>query len=340
MTTRSRYVAFAAVTVAIGTAAALLIAEVGLRIIRFEFALHPTTVQFGWPDPVTLERRYRVDRDLLWVPRDYDSTLASWVGRTPTVVHMGDSCTEFGRYDEQLAALVARGSPEADYRFVNLGVGGWSSYQGVAQMRRDVTRITPAIATVYYGWNDHWRSYGVEDRDIGTFVREYPSWMLVLSRSRVMQLVMRVMFTRRRQAIESGTGTPERVSLPDFAANLTAIVEVARTHGIVPVLMTAPTSHEVGNEPDYLVPRWLDDLDRLVPLHRAYVDAVRDVARDRDVLLIDLHAEFQAMAPEERASFFNEDGIHLTETGNAKIAEIMYDHFVRYGLLTPSGSSR
>lgn len=340
MTTRSRYVAFAAVTVAIGSAAALLLAEIGLRIIRFEFALHPTTVQFGWPDPVTLERRYRVDRDLLWVPRDYDSTLASSVGRNPTVVHMGDSCTEFGRYDEQLAGLVAHGSPETEYTFVNLGVGGWSSYQGVAQMRRDVTRISPAIITVYYGWNDHWRSYGAEDRDIGQFVRDYPSWMLTLSRSRVMQLVMRTMFTHRRQTLESRTGTPERVSLTDFAANLTAIVEVARTHGIVPVLMTAPTSHEVGNEPDYLVPRWLDDLDRLVPLHRAYVDAVRDVSRNRDVLLIDLHAEFQAMPPEERESFFNEDGIHLNEAGNKRIAEIMYDHFTRFGLLTRPVSGR
>jgi lysophospholipase L1-like esterase len=332
---RSRFVAFAAVTVVIGTAAALLIAEVGLRIIRFEFGLYPTTVQFGWPDPVTLERRYSVDRDLLWVPRDYDVTLATWVGQTPNVVHMGDSCTEFGRYDEQLAALVAEGNPKTAYTFVNLGVGGWSSYQGAAQMRRDVIRIKPAITTIYYGWNDHWRSYGVEDRHIGEFVREYPSWMLLLSRSRVMQLVMRAMFTHRRRAIESGTGSPERVSLADFAANLSSIVAVARSHGIVPVLMTAPTSHEVGNEPDYLVPRWLDDIDRLVPLHRSYVEVVREVAHDHAVLLVDLHAEFQAMAPEERAAFFNDDGIHLTEAGNARIAEIMYDHFVRHALVAP-----
>jgi lysophospholipase L1-like esterase len=46
-------------------------------------------------------------------------------------------------------------------------------------------------------------------------------------------------------------------------------------------------------------------------------------------------SEFQALAPEERAAFFNEDGIHLNEAGSTRIAEIMYDHFVRHELLAP-----
>jgi lysophospholipase L1-like esterase len=329
--------AFAAIAVAMGTAAALLLAELGLRLVRFQFALYPTTVQFGWPDPVTLEERYRVDRDLLWVPRDYDATLDAWSGRRPTVAHMGDSCTEFGRYDEHLAARIARDDPDTDYTYVNIGVGGWSSYQGLAQMRRDVVRLRPDIVTIYYGWNDHWRSYGVQDRDIGDFVRDQPRWMDTLSRSRLVQLVQRAMFSRRRRAVETRTGTPERVSLADFESNLVAMVRTAREAGIEPVLMTAPTSHRTGREPDYLVPRWLDDLDRLVPLHRAYVDAVRDVARVHDVSLIDLYGEFRALPPDELDSFFNEDGIHLNEAGNARIAEIMYDHFMRHGLLDAAG---
>ena len=340
METNSRYMQLAAIAVTMGTAAALLIAEVGLRVAGFEFALYPTTVQFGWPDPVTLEDRYRTDRDLLWVPKEYDATLDAWSGRRPTVAHMGDSCTEFGRYDEHLAALIAGDDPAADYAFVNLGVGGWSSYQGLAQMRRDVVRLRPAIATIYYGWNDHWRSYGVQDRHIGEFVREQPRWMDALSRSRLVQLAQRAMFTRRRRALETRTGTPERVSLPDFESNLAAMVRTARESGIEPVLLTAPTSHRTGSEPAYLVPRWIDDLDRLVPLHLAYVDVVRNVARAHDVILIDLYGEFGAMPAEELDAYFNEDGIHLTEAGNAMIAEIMHDHFVRHGLLEAAGIGR
>jgi lysophospholipase L1-like esterase len=331
MTMSSRHVAFAAIAAATGTVAALLLAEISLRIAGFEFALYPTTVQFGWPDPVTLEERYTADRDLLWVPRDYDATLDAWSGRRPTVAHMGDSCTEFGRYDEHLAALIARDDP--DYTFVNLGAGGWSSHQGLAQMRRDVVRLRPAVATIYFGWNDHWRSYGVPDRDIGDFVRDQPRWVDTLSRSRLVQLMQRAAFTRRRRALETRTGTPERVSLPDFQANLAAMVRTAREHGTEPVLMTAPTSHRAGEEPAYLVPRWIDDLDRLVPLHLAYVDVVRDVARAHDVILIDLYGEFSALPPEDLDAYFNEDGIHLNEAGNARIAQIMHDHFVRHGLV-------
>jgi lysophospholipase L1-like esterase len=327
---------FALLALTLGVAGALFAAEVGLRMLRFEFALHPTAVQFGWPDPVTIEERYRLDRDLLWVPKDYHERVREWTGRSPTIAHMGDSCTEFGRYDDYLAELVrehATNSARDSYAFVNLGVGGWSSYQGLAQMRRDVVMMRPAIVTINYGWNDHWRSYGLPDREIGEFVHEQPAWMQLSARLRVTQLVTKARFARHRRAAELRSDTPERVSLPDFAANLTAMVSVAREHGIIPVLLTAPTSHEVGAEPEYLAPRWLHDLDRLVPLHREYAAAVREVSRAHDVVLIDLHAAFDAMPGAERAGYFNEDGIHLNERGNAKVAEIMFEHFVHHGLV-------
>jgi lysophospholipase L1-like esterase len=327
---------FALLAVAVGVVGALLAAEVGLRLLRFEFALHPTAVQFGWPDPVTIEERYRLDRDLLWVPKDYYERVRQWTDRSPTIAHMGDSCTEFGRYDEHLAALVrGHAAPSAGegYSFVNLGVGGWSSYQGLAQMRRDVVPIRPAIVTVNYGWNDHWRSYGMPDREIGDFVQDQPSWMQLSSRLRITQLLMKATLSRHRRSVELHSETPERVSLPDFAANLTAMVVVAREHGIIPVLLTAPTSHEVGQEPEYLAPRWLHDLDRLVPLHREYAAAVREVSRSHDVVLVDLHAIFDAMPAAERAGYFNDDGIHLNEPGNAKVAEIMFEHLLMHGLL-------
>ena len=74
--------------------------EISLRLIGFEFALYPTKVQFGWPDPVTLRNLYHFDKELLWVPKDYSTRVADWREKRPTVVFMGDSNTDFGRYDE------------------------------------------------------------------------------------------------------------------------------------------------------------------------------------------------------------------------------------------------
>ena len=334
MKPRFRTVTLASLAIAIGTVAALVISEVGLRLRGFQFTLYPTAVQFGWPDPVTVEHRYSLDEELFWVRRDYYSTLDTLADRTVTVVHMGDSCTEIGRYDEHLASLILSDEPGSDYTFLNVGVGGWSSYQGRVQMERDIARLRPAVATIYYGWNDHWRSYGVEDRYVGDFIRDSPPWLLAASRLRIVQLVTLVGLLRSRRANQSPSAAPERVSLADFEANLVAMVRTARTNGISPVLITAPTAHRIGRGGGgFLVPRHLSDLARLVPLHQAYVEVVRKVSRDEGALLIDLHAEFAKVPVEEWDGLFSQDGIHPNERGNEWIAEIMYDRLVTTGFL-------
>jgi hypothetical protein len=45
-------------------------------------------------------------------------------------------------------------------------VGGYTTYQGLRQLERDVATLHPVIATFYYGWNDHWIGFGIEDRDV------------------------------------------------------------------------------------------------------------------------------------------------------------------------------
>src|SRR4030095_9528490 len=104
------------------TAITLVATEVALRLSGFGFALYPTKLQFGFPDPVTLQNRYRVDRELLWVPKDYPSRVANWKSRRPTAVFMGDSCTEWGRYDEYLNLVIHGANPRSDFTFVNVGV--------------------------------------------------------------------------------------------------------------------------------------------------------------------------------------------------------------------------
>ena len=127
---------------------------------------------------------------------------------------------------------------------------------------------------------------------------------------------------------------PERVSPEDFAANLKEIVRLARANDIAPVLLTAPTSHIRGAEPDYLAQRWLNDLDELVPLHRRYADIVRQVARTNGVLLVDLLAAFDRLPPEEvKNDYFQLDGIHLQDEGHKVIALVLYNYLARAGLI-------
>ncbi len=322
-------------TALVSTVVALLFVEIALRLIGFEFALYPTEVQFGWPDPVTLKHLYQVDSQLLWVPKDYAPKIAAWENKHPTIVFMGDSCTQFGKYDEFLASMIAERHPHCNFTFVNVGVGGWSSYQGLQQLKRDILPMRPRIVSIYYGWNDHWSSFGIEDKDIGTFDLDHSWLLLTLSKARVAQVINKAILTFRYPTVTKNQRRPERVSLPDFTSNLLQMVQMARDAGVTPILLTAPSSHKRGNEPPYLAQRWLNDLQELVPLHESYVQAIRDIASREHVPLIDLYAKFSQLSTRvvEPGQFFQYGGIHLTDEGNLEIARIIYEYFVRTNLL-------
>lgn len=312
---------------------AVISGEIALRLFGFEFALYPTKVQFGWPDPVTLKNLYHFDSQLLWVPKNYSARVAAWKGKRPTVVFMGDSNTEFGRYDEFLKSIIYKQNPNSAFTFVNVGVAGWSSYQGLQQLQRDVLPMRPRFVTIYYGWNDHWTSFGIEDKNMAKYNLEYSTLQLeVFSDLRVVQLLNKAIFILKRSTTEQNEPKPERVSLADFRSNLLQMVQVARDNDIIPVLLTAPSSHKKGQEPEYLAERWLNNLNELVPIHNKYVQAVRDISSNENVPLIDLYAEFERLPQENLEKYFQKDGIHLTSEGHRKIAEFIYDYFVRNDL--------
>jgi lysophospholipase L1-like esterase len=323
-------------TVVLGLLLAAGTAEIGLRLIRFEFQLYPAQIQFGYPDPVTMQRLYQPDKDLFWVPHDYGARVTANAGQRPSLVFMGCSCTQFGVYDRFVAENLRAQCPSNQLTFVNMGIGGWTTYQGLQQLKRDVLPMQPHIITIYYGWNDHWCTFGAEDLEIATFHLRHPILLNKnVSRLRVIQAVNKLLFSK---VMSGKTYSQQRVPVAEFRANLRAMVRLARAHAITPVLLTAPSSHQVGQEPAYLAERWLKDLHQLVPLHAAYVQAVRDVAAEEQVDLVDLFKLFKALPPAELDASFQRDGIHLTETGDRHIAGFLGDYFAQHGLLAKLAS--
>ena len=324
-----RRLAFSLITLSAAIGLAVAGGEGLLRIVGFAYHPYPTKVQFGYPDPVTLEDRYVLDDDLFWVTKDYAPSVRAWRRQRPSVVFMGCSCTQFSTYDRCFAALVRERHPAVQFRGVNAGVGGWTTFQGLRQLQRDVIPMKPRIVTVYYGWNDHWTNFGVEDkiRDGYTFHRR---GLRRLNRLRLVQLVglLRVRCHQRFSAHE------ERVSPEDFRRNIEEMVRLARRHGIVPVLMTAPSAHTRGDEPTYLAKGFLKDLSNLVPVHQQYVTIVRQVAKEKGVALVDLAANYAALPIEDvKQKYFWKDGIHVSPEGDKKTAEFMYRAFETNGVL-------
>ncbi len=311
---------------ALATVAGLLgVVELTLRLTDFSFVLQPRDVEFGKPDPRLMKIGFLADDDLFWVTRDYPEKLARLAAERPPLILLGDSCTHLGRYDEALARLHAERTGR-ELAYGNLGVAGWSSYQGRRQLARDVLGLAPRVVTIYFGWNDHWIGFGLEDTTIADIHRVFSSR---LSGSRFVQLL-----TKARVAWGvRETAYPNRVSRQDFSANLRAMVRRAEAGGIRPVLLTAASSHVEGNEPAGLGERWLRDVSELVPLHRSYVEAVRRVAAQEGAALCDLARRFDELPRGERQTSFTTDGIHLSAAGDRRLAAFLYDCFERDGLL-------
>jgi lysophospholipase L1-like esterase len=310
----------------LGLTCAVLLAifEVTLRLSGFHFVLKPEDIQFGRPEPVMLKTGFLEDDDLFWVQPDYGRKLERLRAERPPLVLLGDSCTHLGKWHETLAARFRErhGRPLG---YGNLAVAGWSSYQGMRQAQRDVPALRPKVVAAYFGWNDHWIGFGIEDKNVAQVRR--------LFKSRYAEIRIVQLLTKARIAWGiRDTEFPQRVSVADYGDNLRHLVEAVRAAGAVPLLFTAPSNHVPGREPKGLEERWLLDRGALIPLHRSYVEATRAVAAAEHAPLCDLEAEFGALTQDERDRLFLSDGIHFQPEGDARLAEMVDGCLERLGL--------
>ncbi len=114
-----------------------------------------------------------------------------------------------------------------------------------------------------------------------------------------------------------------QVSVEDYTKNLESFVEKAKELGATPILMTPPFISEsasggASRYPEKSVNAALD----------VYVEAMRSVAADKDVILVDIH---EVCETQDQSTFLSADGVHLSPVGNsvytATICDVMHEHF-------------
>lgn len=294
-----------------------VVVELALRLAGFQFVLRPQDIEFGSPEPVLIKAAFREDDDLFWVHRDYGQRLERLAAEKPPLLLLGDSCTDLGRWDRELAALY-RSRFGGELAYGNLAVAGWSSYQGRRQLERDVPPLEPRLVLAYFGWNDHWIGFGIEDKNVAKVKRIFSSRS---SGSRLVQLLTKGYLAWGTRE----TDLPNRVSLGDFVANLASMAATARGFGAQLVILTAPSNHLPGQARRGLEKRWLRDSAELVPLHQSYVAAAREAAAKSGARLCDLEAAFAALPAEDRSLLFMKDGIHFQPAGDARLAGFVLD---------------
>jgi lysophospholipase L1-like esterase len=277
----------------------------------------------GAPEPFL-----RRDPVLFWTPRpgvlghnskgfygpEFDVDKDDGVFR---VVCLGDSCTHFGNptYPGIFQQLVNERYPDKRVEVINVGVIGYTSFQGRTLMETRVVDWDPDLVTVYFGWNDHWLARGLQDKQqsqqSGGAATE---WLTDLRSVQLARMLTGGMADDDPPAM--------RVEPKDYRDNLTAIATMCDQLSCDTWFMTAPHALNLSI-PDYLYTSGeVADPSALIPLHQSYNEIVREVAESTQSELIDLAQQFDRL---EKQSLFLDDHIHLTLAGRRLVAETLVE---------------
>ena len=277
--------------------------------------VHVMSDDYREPDPVLLWRpvaRSPYGRQRFKGP-DVRTPKPAGVTR---VMAYGDSNTDgplTGAWPNRLEDLVRSDTPPRES--INAGVTGYSSFQGLERFREEVSVYQPDIVLVSFGWNDVAPAIGPPDR---AFAQSTAFTSVDRHMVAVRRLLLRYEFylvARRYLSpppVEpAATAYAPRVSLDDYAANLTAFVTTARDHGAVAVLLTRPYRETTSSLEQS------DGWRRFVP---AYNRKLLDVAAATGAPALDVQAAFAG-----RRDLFA-DECHFTEEGHAALARMLASH--------------
>jgi lysophospholipase L1-like esterase len=166
------------------------------------------------------------------------------------VACFGNSCTfgwrlnESETYPQQLEQALSQSPSQQKFTVFNCGIPGYSSFQGRKLLQELVPILKPQFVTLCYGWNDHWAAgFDIEDKK----QQMAPQWVLDIqntaSKSYLYRATKYLLLSRSERSREytyNRQSPTYRVSLDDYRENLLDMVNYCLTHGIKPIIVTAP----------------------------------------------------------------------------------------------------
>ena len=248
---------------------------------------------------------------------------------TIRIVSLGDSCTAQGRppYSDRLHERLQENPPVPGvaWEAFNMGVFGYSSWQGYRAFERLAPQLGANLVTLYFGWNDHWTEHNVTDRRrMAVRMGPFAAKNLSAFRKKRLYTVIAGAVSRVREKDGGGTSNADdrvpRVPPAEYANTLRLLAESVRKQGGEALFLTAPRRHLTETLVKTGHARSPEEAEEL---HDRYVEITRTVARELDAPLLDL-AEICA-AP-EWDGLFSQDGIHWVDPqGLDALADVLYD---------------
>lgn len=219
------------------------------------------------------------------------SVAASALAEPATIVAFGDSTTAPRGGTRIYATLLAEelAHDGQDVRTINAGVPGSTTSMAKQRFEKDVLAQKPNVAVIQFGINDS----------------AVDVW-------------------------KTPPASAPRVSLADYRKNLTGMVQGLKQQGARVVLMTpnalswTPALRKLYAQPPYLP----DDADGMNVVLRDYAEAVRALAQEEGVGLVDVFTAFQETdrRPGRKPGGLCPDGMHPSDEGHRLVARLLVDH--------------
>lgn len=296
-----------------------MVLKLGLQHRNLDYVIDRSAI-----DPDDPRVRLRTDdRSYILPSFQYDDPDA-------TVAFLGGSTTECSavREDQRFPALVSEMLAERGFHVntLNAAAAGNTVHESVNALFNHVVLDKPDIVVLMHATNDvgillRNGSYAtrmgrpMQTRDVSRWFRQVLSrycYVAAAARKVLAQTGVRELNVdelRGRNSAYWADLTP----IDEYETRLTVYVQMAKSFGIKPILMTQPLSTATNA----MTPEWAD-----LGAQDRYNAVVRATAIAEDVPLIDLVAYVNANYPESRdTSEIFYDGMHVTDKGSRAYAE-------------------
>ena len=241
------------------------------------------------------------------------------------ILSIGDS-SAFGwgvppeqTYAGALERILNENAGSVRCQVLNAGVPGYSSYQGLQYLRRELLAYKPDLVLVYFGLNDLTGARYYADKDqrflAGPKTR---SPFALLYRLRIYRLLAQCVsrFSRKKRFDAYFADTDHfRVAPKDYIANLNAMKKLGTEHGFKVYFIT-PVWHDTEKGVLYNRPYWL-------PAGKNIWTGITPT--------IDTYGHLKKM--ENQAAKLYQDVAHPTAWGHEIIAKTIYRTLKREGVL-------
>jgi lysophospholipase L1-like esterase len=336
----------------------LFIAEVLFRLIDFQ-KVYPERAFLLNPE-LSYPKYYKKDAELFWRIRPNQTIKGEFfvdgiykinskgyrerefsAEKDPDltrIICVGNSCT-FGwkvnleqTYPKILEKLLNQNLPQPKFEVIDAGMTGYSTFQGVRFLKREILGFHPDIIIFSYGWNDMCPSER-EDKD----QKFPPQWILnlddFLSGSRFYSfLKFEIMNLLKSKQPQDEKKLVYRVSIKDYQENLKELEKIAQGSGIKVFFLSIP----VSSAKVFIGP---GKTSKPHIANKHYNKALRETTSEIGVPLIDV-----ALLFEDRGDLYDkgrEEYIHYNAKGHQVVAEAIYKYFQEEGIAQPGnpGSS-